>query len=122
MAKKETPFEKIKRLIASQDTIRNIATSAHIHHGKCIAENSRIMLSDGSIKTAREIFEDASKHVTDVELNDERLKNLTGRLENLLEQNKEIARGLILLEQYIRSKTPEVPRTQFSQQVPEFKL
>lgn len=68
------------------------------------------------------IFEDASKHVTDVELNDERLKNLTGRLENLLEQNKEIARGLILLEQYIRSKTPEVPRTQFSQQVPEFKL
>ena len=34
MAKKETPFEKIKRLIASQDTIRNIATSAHIHHGK----------------------------------------------------------------------------------------
>ncbi len=34
MAKKETPFEKIKRLITSQDTIRNIATSAHIHHGK----------------------------------------------------------------------------------------
>ena len=34
MAKKETPFEKIQRLISSQDTIRNIATSAHIHHGK----------------------------------------------------------------------------------------
>ncbi len=34
MAKKETPFEKIKRLVNSQDTIRNIATSAHIHHGK----------------------------------------------------------------------------------------
>jgi len=34
MAKKETPFEKIKRLISTQDTIRNIATSAHIHHGK----------------------------------------------------------------------------------------
>jgi elongation factor 2 len=34
MAKKETPFEKIKRLVKSQDTIRNIATSAHIHHGK----------------------------------------------------------------------------------------
>ncbi len=34
MAKKETPFEKIKRLIATQDSIRNIATSAHIHHGK----------------------------------------------------------------------------------------
>ncbi|MBR9703849.1 elongation factor EF-2 [Candidatus Pacearchaeota archaeon] len=34
MAKKETPFDKIKRLISNQDNIRNIATSAHIHHGK----------------------------------------------------------------------------------------
>jgi elongation factor 2 len=34
MAKKETPFEKIKRLVANQKNIRNIATSAHIHHGK----------------------------------------------------------------------------------------
>jgi elongation factor 2 len=34
MSKKETPFEKIKRLISTQDNIRNIATSAHIHHGK----------------------------------------------------------------------------------------
>jgi len=34
MAKKETPFERIKRLVANQENIRNIATSAHIHHGK----------------------------------------------------------------------------------------
>lgn len=34
MAKKETPFEKIKRLVSNQENIRNIATSAHIHHGK----------------------------------------------------------------------------------------
>ncbi|MFA5857325.1 MAG: elongation factor EF-2 [Candidatus Pacearchaeota archaeon] len=34
MAKKETPFEKIKRLVSTQENIRNIATSAHIHHGK----------------------------------------------------------------------------------------
>jgi len=34
MAKKETPFEKIKRLVKNQDNIKNIATSAHIHHGK----------------------------------------------------------------------------------------
>lgn len=34
MAKKETPFERIKRLITNQKNIRNIATSAHIHHGK----------------------------------------------------------------------------------------
>jgi elongation factor 2 len=34
MAKKETGLEKIQRLVATQKNIRNIATSAHIHHGK----------------------------------------------------------------------------------------
>src|SRR5512137_206231 len=34
MAKKETNLEKIHRLCTNQTNIRNIATSAHIHHGK----------------------------------------------------------------------------------------
>src|SRR4030043_264451 len=34
MADKETSLDKIKRLIANQKHIRNVATSAHIHHGK----------------------------------------------------------------------------------------
>lgn len=34
MAEKETQFEKIKRISKHQKNIRNIATSAHIHHGK----------------------------------------------------------------------------------------
>ncbi len=34
MAKKETSIEKITRLCTEQAHIRNIATSAHIHHGK----------------------------------------------------------------------------------------
>ncbi len=34
MAKKETNLEKIQRLCTHQTNIRNIATSAHIHHGK----------------------------------------------------------------------------------------
>ncbi len=34
MAEKETSLEKIKRLTSKQENIRNIATSAHIHHGK----------------------------------------------------------------------------------------
>ena len=68
------------------------------------------------------IFEEASKHVTDVELNDERLKNLAAKLEGLLDQNKEIAKGLLLLEQYIRSKSPEPLRPQLDRQVPEFRI
>jgi elongation factor 2 len=34
MADKESSLDKIKRLIADQKNIRNVATSAHIHHGK----------------------------------------------------------------------------------------
>ncbi|NMB66591.1 elongation factor EF-2 [Candidatus Woesearchaeota archaeon] len=34
MAEKETQFQKIQRISKSQKNIRNIATSAHIHHGK----------------------------------------------------------------------------------------
>ncbi len=34
MADKETQFQKIKRISSMQKNIRNIATSAHIHHGK----------------------------------------------------------------------------------------
>ncbi len=34
MVEKETSLEKIKRFILNQVNIRNIATSAHIHHGK----------------------------------------------------------------------------------------
>ncbi len=34
MVEKETNLSKIQRLISKQETIRNVATSAHIHHGK----------------------------------------------------------------------------------------
>ena len=34
MVKKETNLEKIERLCTAQNNIRNVATSAHIHHGK----------------------------------------------------------------------------------------
>src|SRR3989344_3388668 len=34
MVKKELSIEKLRRLVKERDHIRNIATSAHIHHGK----------------------------------------------------------------------------------------
>jgi len=34
MAEKETQFKKIQRISNEKKNIRNIATSAHIHHGK----------------------------------------------------------------------------------------
>lgn len=59
------------------------------------------------------LFEEASKKVTDVEDTEERIQALSNKLEILLEQNKTIAKGLILLEKYVRGKTslenPEGP-------------
>ena len=61
MPEKETQTEKIKRISLKRENIRNICTSAHIHHGKCVAGETRLILTDGSIKTAKEIFEKISQ-------------------------------------------------------------
>ncbi len=70
MAEKETSLQKINRLTNNQKNIRNIATSAHIHHGKCISGSSRVMLTDGKIRTAQEIFDEVSKEGTIKEENE----------------------------------------------------
>ena len=51
------------------------------------------------------LFEEASKHVGEVESTEARISALSTKLESLLEQNKAIAQGLILLEKYVRGKT-----------------
>ena len=48
------------------------------------------------------LFEEAAKNIEKTEIKEP----LANQLETLLEQNKVIARGLILLEKYIREKTP----------------
>jgi len=37
---------------------------------------------------------------------DKKISELTDKLEELLEQNKTIAKGLIMLEQYVRKRAP----------------
>ncbi|MBM3200697.1 hypothetical protein FJZ53_07190 [Candidatus Woesearchaeota archaeon] len=54
------------------------------------------------------IFEEAAKHIkegTD--------KPMMDKLQNLLEQNKTIAKGLILLEKYVREKSSTANIQQF---------
>ena len=52
----DAPSE-MKELAKVPERIRNICTSAHIHHGKCIDGKSRIILANGQIKTAEEIYQ-----------------------------------------------------------------
>ncbi|GEM_PF-2581231 len=51
------------------------------------------------------LFEEAAQHVGEVETVEARVTALTNKLEALLEQNKSIAQGLVLLEKYVRGKT-----------------
>ncbi|MEK6835100.1 MAG: hypothetical protein AABX61_02450 [Nanoarchaeota archaeon] len=52
------------------------------------------------------VFEEAAKNVANVEDNS-RVRDLATKLEELLDQNKSLANGLLLLERYVRSKSLE---------------
>src|SRR3989344_5487386 len=52
-----TAATEIKELAKVPERIRNICTSAHIHHGKCIDGKSRLILANGEIKTAEQIYQ-----------------------------------------------------------------
>ncbi len=49
--------ESIQELMYKPEQIRNIGTVAHIDHGKCITGDSRLLLHDGDIMTAKKLFE-----------------------------------------------------------------
>ena len=59
------------RIAKNPKFIRNICTSAHIHHGKCISPDSRLAFEDGTIRTAREIFEEIASNGEIFQDNDE---------------------------------------------------
>lgn len=61
-------------------------------------------------------FKEAAKHINDIDVQDENLRPLIKRLDDLLNQNRTIARGLVLLESYVREKTQPMPPMRPTQQ------
>ncbi len=57
----EKIVDKVLRITQSPKNIRNICTSAHIHHGKCVAPATRLMLTDGAVITAEQLYEKAMR-------------------------------------------------------------
>ncbi len=53
----EDVAQRFTKAMLKPENIRNICTSAHIHHGKCVSGDSRLVLTDGRIITAKEIYE-----------------------------------------------------------------
>ena len=98
----------------------NKSVSSSSHHEKLthqLIENTVLLQKKdaelmGSVKNLVEkidrmlnVFEEASKHVMEVS-EDKKVAELTDKLEELLEQNKTIAKGLLMLEQYVRKRSP----------------
>ena len=50
------------------------------------------------------LFEEASKHISSESPEDD-IRNLAMRLDSLIDQNKDLARGLVLLEEFVRNKS-----------------
>ena len=63
------------------------------------------------------LFEDAAKNISKAELSEP----LSQQLQSLLEQNKTLARGLVMLEKYVREKQPESQFTPSSLNQQKFK-
>ena len=75
-----------------------------------IKSNSELLKAQ--IKTSEEIssmvslFREAGQHMV-AETEEEKLKPLLNRISELVEQNKTIMRGLILIQKYIKSSSSE---------------
>lgn len=91
----ESMTERVMEITQNPKQIRNICTSAHIHHGKCVAPKTRLFLTDGAVITAEQLYqkamqkgekvrEDAHEMVYDVSNSDINVFSLnkeTGKIE-----------------------------------------
>ncbi len=96
----------IKQLMENNVTLQKKATDLLINTNELTKKIAQLV----------EIFEGAAKRIKPGMETDE-VKGLLVKLEELTDQNKTIARGLILLEEYIRQKQGSV---QSFKQMPNF--
>ena len=85
----ERMADKVARITKNPKFIRNICTSAHIHHGKCISGNSRILLADGSVKIARELYEQVARTGDVYEENEDHTIFIPSEETNIYSLNKD---------------------------------
>ncbi len=94
------PKKAVKRESKSSEVSKQLVDSSVVLQDKTaellLAVNKLVKRLDDMVS----VFEEASKHIKSGL--DEPLAK---KLEELLEQNRNIARGLILLERYVREKT-----------------
>ena len=93
----------IKKEIAEKEAPVHTAKPSHLDSNEELISSMNKLVT--RIDKMVSLFEEASKNVADVESTEAKIAMLSNRLDNLLEQNKSILQGLLLLEKYIRGKT-----------------
>jgi len=112
-------MEKKHKEVSSSDNIMHSETSKHTYE---LSSRQVTDLIESINKLVQRIdklvslFDEAAKHVGEVESTEAKIASLSSKLESLLEQNKAIAQGLLLLEKYVRGKSGlSQPTTQLSE-------
>jgi elongation factor 2 len=87
-------IERIKEVMYDPERIRNVATSSHVHHGKCVSADTLIFLENKTI-TAKELFEIAKKDGILVKKGLEEVYKLLNPIKVLTYKDGRISKGLI---------------------------
>ena len=87
-------IERIKEVMNDPERIRNVATSSHVHHGKCVSADTLIFLEKRTI-TAKELFEEVKKDGILVKKDFEEVYKLVKPIKVLTYKNGVISKELI---------------------------
>ncbi len=61
MSKREEVAKEAQKYMSQRENIRNIGVVAHIDHGKCVSRETNLLLADGRIEKAENLFELSEK-------------------------------------------------------------
>lgn len=70
MVRKEYVVEEVGKMMNKLSHIRNIAIVAHVDHGKCISGDARLVLGDGRVVDAEELYAEIERQGTAVKLDE----------------------------------------------------
>ena len=101
--KKEIHHSSEHQSSVHQDLVRTLIEHNIILQKKSIEIIDATNQLNKKIDRLLNVFEEASKHVLEVG-EDRKILELTDKLEELLEQNKNISKGLTILEGYVKNK------------------
>lgn len=106
---KETKGENLTKILLDNNIALQKKSMSLIESSQVIAQHTAILVKkidtlSNRIDKMLGVFEEASKHVMDAG-EDRRVIELADKLDELLEQNRILTKGLMMLENYVKTRT-----------------